>query len=242
MQRLRLVWAMILCCCASLAGAQSQDINDYVQTRLQDLRATVRQQAANQRELERINRDFANSYRVKQMTARYKEPLRMRLESKIGVVNVVYIINGNHKHVSAGPIRTTDDISNAPGKRQSLMDFGILTPGFMRLVHARFLRFETEGGTRYAVFELTWANSDDTSKHVVWMDAKTRTVYKRQWYNQQGKFMATFLYKNPVEVSPGIWVPTRVEVYNADGKLGGVTTYVDLRVNEGLPDSLFQFQ
>ena len=231
----------LLWCSAGFATAQSQDINDYVQTRLLDLRATVRQQTANQRELEKINKDFANSYRIKQMTARYKEPSKMRLESKLGVVNVLYIINGNYKHVSAGPIKHTDDISNAPGKRQSLMDFGILTPSFMKLINAKFLRYDQEGGVRYPVFELTWANSDDTSKHIVWMDSKTRTVVKRQWYNQQGKLMATFYYKNPVEVAPGIWVPTRVEVYNAEGKLGGVTTYVDLHVNEGLPDRLFQF-
>jgi len=231
----------LLWCSAGFATAQSQDINDYVQTRLLDLRATVRQQTANQRELAKINKDFANSYRIKQMTARYKEPSKMRLESKLGVVNVLYIINGNYKHVSAGPIKHTDDISNAPGKRQSLMDFGILTPSFMKLVNAKFLRYDQEGGVRYPVFELTWANSDDTSKHIVWMDGKTRTVVKRQWYNQQGKLMATFYYKNPLEAAPGIWVPTRVEVYNAEGKLGGVTTYVNLHVNEGLPDSLFQF-
>lgn len=241
MLRTRILWAGVFWLCASSVMAQSQDINDYVQNRLHDLRATVKQQTANQRELEKINRDFANSYRIKQMTARYKEPSKMRLESKVGVVNVVYIINGNHKHVSAGPIKTTDDISNAPGKRQSLMDFGILTPGFMKLVNAKFLRYDHEGGVRYPVFELTWANSDDTSKHIVWMDGKTRTVVKRQWYNQEGKLMAIFYYKNPVEAAPGIWIPTRVEVYNAEGKLGGVTTYVDLHVNEGLPDSLFQF-
>lgn len=241
MLRASILWAGMFWLCASFAMAQSQDINDYVQTRLHDLRATVRQQTANQRELEKINKDFANSYRIKQMTARYKEPSKMRLESKVGVVNVVYIINGNYKHVSAGPIKATDDISNAPGKRQSLMDFGILTPSFMKLVNAKFLRYDHEGGVRYPVFELTWANSDDTSKHIVWMDGKTRTVVKRQWYNQQGKLMATFYYKNPVEAAPGIWVPTRVEVYNAEGKLGGVTTYVGLHVNEGLPDNLFQF-
>lgn len=241
MRKVKLLWMGILWLCAGFAMAQSQDINDYVQTRLHDLRATVKQQTANQRELEKINKDFANSYRIKQMTARYKEPSKMRLESKVGVVSVVYIINGNRKHVSAGPIKSTDDISDAPGKRQSLMDFGILTPGFMKLVNAKFLRYDHEGGVRYPVFELTWANSDDTSKHIVWMDGKTRTVVKRQWYNQVGKLMATFYYKNPVEAAPGIWIPTRVEVYNAEGKLGGVTTYVDLYVNEGLPDSLFQF-
>ncbi len=241
MRKVKLLWMGILWLCAGFAMAQSQDINDYVQTRLHDLRATVKQQTANQRELEKINKDFANSYRIKQMTARYKEPSKMRLESKVGVVSVVYIINGNRKHVSAGPIKSTDDISDAPGKRQSLMDFGILTPGFMKLVNAQFLRYDHEGGVRYPVFELTWANSDDTSKHIVWMDGKTRTVVKRQWYNQVGKLMAIFYYKNPVEAAPGIWIPTRVEVYNAEGKLGGVTTYVDLYVNEGLPDSLFQF-
>jgi hypothetical protein len=241
MQRGRWFLVVSLWFCANWAMAQSQDIDDYVQTRLQVLRATIRQQTANQRELEKINKDFANSYRIKQMTARYKEPTKMRLESKVGVVNVVYIINGNRKHVSAGPIKNTDDISNAPGKRQTLMDFGILTSGFMKLVHARFLRYDMVGGVRSPVFELTWANSDDTSKHHVWMDGKTRTIVKRQWYNQQGKLMATFYYKNPVEAAPGVWVPTRVEVYNAEGKLGGVTTYVDLYVNEDLPDSLFQF-
>lgn len=241
MHNRNLLWIPLIWLCAGVALAQSQDINEYVQTRLYDLRATVRQQTAKQRELEKINKDFANSYRIKQMTARYKEPSKMRLESKVGVVNVVYIINGNYKHVSAGPIKNTDDISNAPGKRQSLMDFGILTPSFMKLVNAKFLRYEHEDGVRYPVFELTWANADDTSKHIVWLDGKTRTIVKRQWYNQAGKLMAVFYYKNPVEAAPGIWIPTRVEVYNAEGKLGGVTTYVNLHVNEGLSDNLFQF-
>ena len=41
------------------------------------------------------------------------------------------------------------------------------------------------------------------------------------------------------EVRAGIWFPTRIEAVNADRVLAGVTAYHDIKVNTGLPESLF---
>jgi len=220
------------------AVAQSNvDMRTIVQDKLMDLSADVAQQTANRRELERISRDFANAYRISQLSIQYREPLMMRLDSRVGVVPVRFIINGNRRRMQAGPVRDTEDITNAPGKRNSLFDLGIITPAFAKLIELRFLR--TEGNT--PVYEMTWASGRDTSKHVIWFDTRTRLITKRQWYAQSGFLRATFEYKNPVEVQPGIWVPSSAEAYNAQGRLGGTTRYTRVRVNEGIPASEFAF-
>ena len=48
------------------------------------------------------------------------------------------------------------------------------------------------------------------------------------------------LYKNPQEVMPGVYIPTRVEVYNAENKLAGVTAYSNIRVNQPINPSVFK--
>ena len=37
-----------------------------------------------------------------------------------------------------------------------------------------------------------------------------------------------------------MWVPTRLELYNAQGRLAAVTRYAQVKVNTGLSESLFR--
>ena len=48
-----------------------------------------------------------------------------------------------------------------------------------------------------------------------------------------------YVLKQPIQVV-GIWVPTRLEVYSADGHLAAVTRYASVKVNTGLSESLFR--
>ena len=65
-------------------------------------------------------------------------------------------------------------------------------------------------------------------------------MLKRDSYTQAGKLEAIYFYRDVKPVAPGIWFPTRIEVMNADRVLAGTTVYKDIKVNTGLPDSLFE--
>jgi len=74
----------------------------------------------------------------------------------------------------------------------------------------------------------------------VWFDPAKRITVRRVWYSRTGKYRARFEYKDPVEAAPGIWIPTRAEVYNASQRFGGRTVNSNIKVNQGLDDSLFR--
>jgi len=66
-------------------------------------------------------------------------------------------------------------------------------------------------------------------------------VTKREWYNQSGRQLATFIYDDPKQEN-GVWLPTRLTVKNTDDIVAGVTRYQSIKVNVGIPDSEFAIQ
>jgi outer membrane lipoprotein-sorting protein len=215
------------------------DFRAMVQDRLRDLQMDVKAEGVRLGELRKINKDFANAYRFKWMKVYYKEPLKLRLESEVLSRRITYILNGGIKLVIAPGQRVRDDVSNSPGKRQTPLDFGFITPAVARQLDATFQREEKEGNTTLYVFKLEWNYGDDDATHIVWFDPEKRYTARRVWYSRTGKYRARFEYKEPVEAAPGIWIPTRVEVYNADQRFGGRTVNSNIKVNQGLDDSLF---
>src|SRR5262249_40123250 len=108
-------------------------------------------------------------------------------------------------------------------------------------VNARFLREGSVDGTPCAVFEMTYKDRDeDTSHHIVYIDPKTKVVRKRESYSQAGKLQAIYYFKDVEQVSPGVWFPTRIEAQNVDRVIAGVTAYKNIKINTGIPDSVFQ--
>src|SRR5262249_23535201 len=104
-----------------------------------------------------------------------------------------------------------------------------------------FKRVQAIDGVPCAVFRISYLDQKlDTSHRLVWIDPKTKIVLKREESTQQGKLNATFYYKNPKEVAPGIWFPSSIVAYNNENKRAGETLYRDVKVNSGLDDSLFK--
>jgi len=225
---------------AFAAGLQSSNIGDYVQRNLDDATFVARVVRGDQRELRKINSDFGQSYRFESTTIRFKEPFKMRLEANVDDTNILYILNGSTQYIKVprARINTQANLSKSPGRRQTPLDFGMLTPSlFNGLFQAKFVRMDRASGD--AVFDLTYpANLDDTSRHRIWVDAQKKYVTKREWYNQHGRQLATFTYERPENVK-GIWLPTQLTVRNVDNKVAGITRYETFRVNTGLSDSLF---
>lgn len=228
----------------ALAPMASQNISSYVQSDFKDLSFTAKVQSAKQSELAKINQDFAKSYRFTNSKVWLKEPMKLRMEAKVEDTDIYFIVNGGKKliRVPRANINQRDDVSKAPGKRQTPLDFGLLTPSlFNGFLKSEFVRKESRGDFEGdLVFDLTYVPSlDDSSRYRVWVDPVKKFTAKREWYSQEGYLMATFTYDQAKEVN-GVWIPGRASVKNADGKAAGTSLYTNIKVNAGLPDSMFK--
>lgn len=227
-----------------LAAYADPKVNDFWQTDLKDVTFNARAVSANAAELKKINKDFAQSYRLMGNSGlvRIKEPMKLRIDGKEDDTVIQFVLN-NTKRVVRVPrsgLNIPTDLAKRPGQRQTLLDFGVLTPAlFKDLFQAKFIRNDRQ--TAEPIFDLTYfPNLDDTSRNRVWVDKKTGLTNKREWYSQiDGRLMATFLYEAPKQVG-GVWFPTKVTVKNADNKVAGVMAYENLKVNSGLDDDLFK--
>jgi len=228
----------------AVAGYQrSYTWQDIVQTNFKDCTFVAQVVTANEAELKKISRDFAASFKFTYMKAEVKEPFMVRLESNVQGTEVRYIENGDRRVIAVPKIRVKQvlDVAHAPGKRQTVLDFGILTPSlFENLFDANFVRLDRETGD--LVFDLTYKHPkfDDTSRQRVWVDPQRRYIAKRVWFAQDGHQMATFDYQDPKEQS-GVWFPSQAVVRDVDGQVAGVTRYSKMSINVGLTDKPFQF-
>ncbi|MFN8219917.1 MAG: outer membrane lipoprotein-sorting protein [Fimbriimonadales bacterium] len=227
---------------AALVNAQkSFDADDIVQKSFKDATFTATILESNQAELKKINRDFAASQRFGTTKAFLKEPNMMKLTSTVDDTDVVMLLVGTKRTyiVPKIKLKKSEDLGNSPGKRQTTLDFGMITPAiFNNLFVAKFLRVDRESGN--LVFDLTYQTPkyDDTSRQRVFVDKDKRYVTRRVWFNQEGQLLATFYYSKP-KFENGVWFPTYCMVKNAEDKVAGVTEYQSMKINSGLPDSIF---
>ncbi len=224
------------------AAEPSQNIRDYVPTKLDDFSATVRVDHYDERAGEKIHKDFGYIYKLRgDIKVRYKEENKIRLDATIGASNLTLIVNNTMQYVKALGAKSTMNLGTAPGKKKTLLDVGFVSSGYLETAEGEFRRMADVKGVQCALFRVQYKDQKlDTSHRMVWIDPKTKIVVKREEYSQQGKLNGTFWYLQPKEVSPGIWFPTRLEAYNRDGEQAGVTVYRDVHVNQGLDESVFK--
>jgi outer membrane lipoprotein-sorting protein len=206
--------------------------------RLKDLTATLIVKNADFSELEKIGGDFKTTYRFKQMTLAYKHPNKTRLETTILGRSVLIVYNGDTKLVRI-PIRGTkvSHIAGEPGRKQSLLHLGIFAKDFLALDYKPvFLRSE-KGLHVYQLVQR--ANPNHPSHEVVWVNPRTAIIERRRSIRERTRLKLEARYKNPVQARPGVWVPRRIEIYNANGKLAGVQEVTNIKVNHGVPDERF---
>jgi outer membrane lipoprotein-sorting protein len=228
---------------AGPSQAMSHNIRDYICEKLDDFSATAVVLQANQRELGVISRDAGLLYRFHSVQMRYKEPNKARVDINEQGVRGTFIINGQLQFVSIPKlaIHTRRDFGKSPGKRKSLMDSGLVSEFYLSYADFKFEREGTVDGMPVAVFDITYKDRDeDTSHHVVYIDPKRKVVLKRENYSQLGKLQAIYFFKNPQEVAPGIWFPTRVEAQNVNRVIAGITEYRNIKVNTALSDDIFK--
>jgi len=237
------VCAALFLCGARPARAQKA-LSDYVQGNLKDLSVSVDVVSKDDAELEKIGKGYVDAYRLGKQEIWAKEPGRMRFQGKQGVFVIRYVTNGLRKltEVPSLHIHKVEDISKEPGKGDSISDLGIITQSWVDSVESRWLRTETRDGKALQVFEI-WNKEDPRARRTFWIDPTTRTVVEHiSHYRARNKpgFRKRLVYSDPKQVG-GIWMPTKVSMYNTDNKLAGVLHYDGIKVNTGVADSLFNF-
>jgi outer membrane lipoprotein-sorting protein len=202
-----------------------QDINSYVSPKLDDFTATMKVMSHNDDAGAKINKDFPMIYQLKgDVKVQYKEENKLRLDARLKTANIIFVVNGTKQIVVAKSIgiNTTTNLGPNPGKRKTLLDVGMLSEGYLAYSNAEFKGMVNYSGVNCAKYRLWYKDKSDTSFRLVWIDPKT-----------------TYTYLDPKEIAPGIWFPTHVAATNNEGQKAGELSYNDVKVNQGIDDSVF---
>jgi len=220
-----------------------ENLETYAQPGLRDIRATIVVEKKIDAALREIDEDEEKGYRIKKTHFSLKEPNKARVEGKYGLINILYVINGDRKLRSAMGIRKVKNIAQSPGERYTALEIGVLTPALVDQLDVRFLRWETRAGKKLPLFEVRFKGEPGGARpEQILIDPTTRVIVERSvMFRRRPKVKQRYVYLNPVKHAGDVWLPTRVELYSPTGKLAAVTRYESVLVNGGLPDSLFQF-
>jgi len=221
------------------AAAPMPDIAQFTSDNVRTLTMDTYVVTENRPELNKISGDFAEAYRFHRVAVSYAQPDRLQFESVVAGTHITYTINGNRKYTSIPSfhVHKVEDTTGAPGKKQSLLDVGLIPPELLTYYNGTYLR--TEGNL--VVFQIMPKQRSETYKDIVWIDPVTHITTKRIHYNRDGKLIAWYTYTNPAEPRPHVYVPTRVTVFNPLNQLAAVTQYSNIKVNLPVSGSIFDF-
>lgn len=242
------VLAVLATRASTAQSASPKQFAYYAQPAIKDFSGRIRVVSKNLSELKKLGDGFVRAYNVKSQRFYYKEPGKVRLEARQGLITARLITNGD-VHVSEYRFapgitkRSKDDLREKPGKGDYSINFGVITPSFAKRVVAEFVRFETRDARRVAVFTVYYTATDKV-KHTVVIDRETRIVVDHISHHRSKKrtgFKNRYVFSQPKQFG-SIWLPTRIEVYSPDNKLAGRSVVEDVKANSGLSDSLFKIR
>ena len=235
---------MIVCgvLTAFVAGGPANaapNISQFTSSPIKTLQLNVNVVQDNQDQLAKIGGDFGTTYRFRKLAFSYEQPGKLHYEALIMGARVDYTISGNSKFISipGAHIHKVENIAGQPGKKQTLLDSGLIPPELLNEYNVTFLRHDG----KQLVYQIQSKIPSETAKEIVWIDPVTHVTTRRMHFNRAGKLESWFTYTQPVEIAPHIYVPTKVDVYNSSNELAAVTSYTDIRVNRYLSPSLFTF-
>ena len=222
---------------APVSAAAPPTAEQIMTEKIKDMTATLHVTEVDRSELKKIGGAFATTYSIKKMGVSYKHPNKARFEGKFLGASIFMVYNGDVKYFRT-PIKTdTRNVHGQPGQKQSLMDLGIFAKDY--LTTDWMPNFVRQDGN-LMVFKLTQRNSNNKSHEIVWVNPKISLITKRMAYNGENVLQKKLLFTNPQQVRPGIWVPTRIEIYNTSDKLGAAQAIEDIKVNLGVSDDVFK--
>lgn len=222
--------------------ATATDIREQVREAtkgFRDLSATMVATYANKGELRKMGRDFAQSYEFETAEMVFKNPNKLKMSGKVGLVRVDFIITGEVRIIRVPSLRISkrDSLADDPRKHRTPLDVGVLADGVWREYDVKLESERVVDGRKEYVLSLTRKGTRQPQR--LWIDAETLRPVQREKYDDSGRLAVRFEYVDAQKID-GIWVPRKIKAYSPSGKLAGVTEYRNIKVNSGVPDSEFQ--
>jgi len=209
------------------AVAPAPTLRDYaVPVTLHHLHATVEHVSANMDVLSKIGPGFAEGYQVDSASYDFTAPDRLEMHAKAGLLSATQIYTNTTRQTDFGWIHRTDDISKDITKRQTIEVLGMLPENYIDIMRSDYVGIDTINGVACDVFMLRYISDlpTDNRRFETWVSKDDHYIVKQRVWDGGNHEHQTVFYKNPVQILPGVWVPTRVEAYDAAGELGGVCT------------------
>jgi len=206
----------------------------------QDLTMVAAVTYKDKKALSKVEPTFARLYDFSSATISLRMPDKLRMESKLGMVRVEYIINGPRKivRIPALKVNKVGDYPNDPAKLQDAFDVGLVTSDMWRNRQIEIVDDAEAAISGEIKLRLRWAKG--TIVYYAWLDAKDLWLKRFEKRDGEGKLLLHILYSDPQRAGNVIWIPCKAEMYNSDGEKAGASEYRDIKVNTGLADSLFQ--
>jgi outer membrane lipoprotein-sorting protein len=228
----------LLLMAALRAASAAPPLQQFDSSAIKTMSVTSQITTENQTELQKIPGDIALAYRLHRGSMQYMQPGMLRVETSVPLIGSgYYIVNGNRTLTVAPFTHIVRDITGAPGKKQSLLDFGLIPPELFDDYNATF---ERKDGP-YFVYNVTPKQKSETFRYEIWVDPKTKITARRLDYDRHGVFTKSESYVKPIQVASGIYVPSQVQLYNSSNKLAGVTVYQNVKINQPISPSVFSF-
>jgi hypothetical protein len=192
------------------------------------------------RAITRIESNYARLYDFKSAKISFKDPDKLMMDGKLGMVRFEYIINGWSKIIRAPTVRFTkrEDFTDDPAKLQDALDIGIVTPTLWRNRRIEVIADAEAAASGEIKLRLHWPKGDMIL--LAWLDEKDLWLKRFEKRTSAGELQFKVIYLNPRKAGGVVWMPTTVELYASDGEKAGATEYTDIKVNTGLADSLFE--
>lgn len=192
----------------------------------------------NKQVLTKVDPKYAQLYEFKSVNIFIKVPDKIRFESKLGMVKFEYIINGGKKIVRSKVYSQTSDYSNDPAKLQSPFDVGLITPSLWQGRKVEIMDDPDAKKNGEIKLKLSWMKGDMV--HYAWIDAKDLWLKRFEKYDSKNNLQVKVVYSNPEKIGGIIWMPKKIELFSADGQKAGMTEFTSIKINSGIPDTLFQ--
>ncbi len=131
------------------------------------------------------------------------------------------------------------DLSNLPSAQQPWLMFRNILRGVRSMLDDyKFARIDEEGDI-YHIRGIPASDAAVYGRIELWVDPETFVPVRRTLYDMDGNLLMDTRFHDAREVVNGVVLPLTIETYDAEGKLASVVSYVQITVNAGVPDDLF---
>lgn len=204
---------------------------------LEDFKTDMYITQASKSTISGMGEGYSDIMKLDHATISYKKPDKIRYDGYAVGIKVAYIQNGYTKLILAQMLRHKEDVKDSPGKRQDTLDLGFLSSQLWKDNNISVVSTDKRGVMKLKLDPKSGGN--DKRHDLVWVDPKTLRVIKREKYRGSGELRISMDFSDFSQLTKGLPIATKSTMYDSEHRLLGTVTYKNMKVNPGLPNSLF---